>query len=79
MSGAILMATLALVCHACASSALAPPAATTAEVASPRALPPTVEELKNATYAALGEQLAGDARVRPLDGRAARRCVPLRG
>src|SRR4030095_5017098 len=47
----------AFVCHACASPALAPPAATIAEVASSRALPPTVEELKNATYVGLGERL----------------------
>jgi hypothetical protein len=57
MSGAILVAALAFVCHACASPALAPPAVKTAEVASTRALPPTVEELKNATYAGLGERL----------------------
>ena len=57
MSGAILVAALAFVCHACARPALAPPAVKTAEVASTRALPPTVEELKNATYAGLGERL----------------------
>ena len=57
MTIAIIAAVLAFVCHACASPALAPPAAKTAEVASSRALPPTVEELKNATYAGLGERL----------------------
>ena len=57
MSGAILVAALALVCHACASPALAPPAAKTAEVALSRAFAPTVEELRNATYAGLGERL----------------------
>ena len=57
MSGAILVAALAFAFHACASPALAPPAAKTAEVASTRAVPPTVEELKNATYAGLGERL----------------------
>ena len=57
MRGAILVAVLALVCHACASPALAPPGAKIAKVASSRALPPTVEELRNATYAGLGERL----------------------
>ena len=57
MSGAILMAALAFACHACAGPALAPPAANTAGVAATRALPPTVEELKNATYAGLGEHV----------------------
>jgi heat shock protein HslJ len=57
MSGAILLAARALVCHACAMPALAPASAKTAEVASTRALPPTVEELKNATYAGLGERV----------------------
>lgn len=54
---AILVAVLAVVCHACASPALAPPAVKTAEIASTRALPPTIEELKNATYAGLDERL----------------------
>lgn len=57
MSGGILVAALALVCHACASPSLTRPAVKTAEAASARALPPTVEELKNATYAGLGERL----------------------
>ena len=57
MSGAVLVAALALVGHACASPALSPAAVKTAEVASTGALPPTVEELKNATYAGLGERL----------------------
>src|SRR5580765_4920282 len=56
MSGAILVAAVGLVCHACANPAVAPPPAKAAEIASTRALPPTVEELKNATYAVLGER-----------------------
>jgi heat shock protein HslJ len=57
MSVAILVAALAFVCHACAGPALTPPAVKTAEVPSTRALPPTVEELKNAKYAGLGERV----------------------
>lgn len=47
----------AFACHACAGAALAPPAVKTADVAAIRALPPTVEELKNATYSGLDERL----------------------
>ena len=57
MRGAILVVALAFAFDACASPALAPPAGKTAEAASTRAVPPTVEELKNATYAGLGERL----------------------
>ena len=55
MRGAILAAALAVACHGCASAALTPRAEKTAEGASTRALPPTVDELKNATYAGLVE------------------------
>ena len=57
MRGAILVAALAVACHGCAGAALTPRAEKTAEGASTRALPPTVEELKNATYAGLGERV----------------------
>jgi heat shock protein HslJ len=56
MSVAVLAA-MAFACCACASNALAPPTVKNAEIASARALPPTVEELKNATYAGLDERL----------------------
>jgi len=56
MSGAIRAVALAFTCHACASPAQ-PLAAKTAEVASSSASAPTVEELKNATYAGLGERV----------------------
>src|SRR5580765_4544060 len=55
MGGAILVAALAVACHGCASAPPTPRAEKTAEGASTRALAPTVEELKNATYAGLGE------------------------
>lgn len=48
---------LAFACQACASPALVPPAVMSAKVASTRALPPTAEELKNATYAGVGNHL----------------------
>ena len=57
MSVAFLAAALACLCHACAGPGVVPPAVKAAEVASTRALPPTVEELRNATYAGLGERL----------------------
>ena len=47
----------AVTCHACAGAALAPPRVKSAEAASARAVPPTVEELKNTTYAGLDERL----------------------
>ena len=54
MSVAFLAAALACLCHACPGPGVVPPAVKAAEVASTRALPPTVEELRNATYAGLG-------------------------
>lgn len=53
----ILLAALAMVCQACGAPALTAPAVQTVEGASLRALPPTIEELKNATYTGLGEGL----------------------
>ena len=57
MSRALLVVALAFAWHACASPAVAPPAVNTATGASTRPLPPTVEELKSATYSGLGEGL----------------------
>lgn len=53
----LLLAGLVFACSACASPALGPPAVKTGGVASARALPPTVEELKHMTYAGLDERL----------------------
>ena len=86
MSGAILVTALAVVCNACASPALAPPAVKAAETASTRALPPTVEELKNATYVGLDERLGPVTLANgrwtgapPVPGAASRPSVELAG
>ena len=57
ISGAILVAALACVASGCGSSRQVPPAAKTAELASTRAPLPTIEELRNATYAGLDERV----------------------
>jgi len=48
---------IAFACHACASTLPTPPAVKTAEVAPLPSVPPTVDELKNATYIGFDERL----------------------
>jgi len=55
--GAILVAALAAACHGGAGPAVVPPAVKATEDALTRALPPTIDELKNATYAGVAERV----------------------